>query len=203
MSVHKDPSGRRSVQQEAIVTGTPEQVWDAIATGPGVSSWFVPCQIDGQVGGKIVSSFRPGMESTATITGWNPPRSFNAESPAWAPGAPTMATEWTVEARSGGTCVVRVVHSWFAETDDWDKQFESTELGWAAFFRDLELYLVNFNGQPSKTFQLMGFSTESQEATWAKLMKMLGLDGKAVGASVNSPAGAPMLSGEVKYVAPD
>ena len=72
-----------------------------------------------------------------------------------APGAPIMATEWTVEARSGGTCVVRVVHSWFAETDEWDGQFEGTEHGWPAFFRDLALYLVNFRGQPSSTFQLM------------------------------------------------
>jgi hypothetical protein len=42
MSVKIDPSGRRSVQVEVEVPGTPEQVWQAIATGPGVSSWFVP-----------------------------------------------------------------------------------------------------------------------------------------------------------------
>ena len=42
MSVKKDASGRRSVQVEVEVPGTPEEVWQAIATGPGVSSWFVP-----------------------------------------------------------------------------------------------------------------------------------------------------------------
>ncbi len=200
MSVKVEESGRRSVQSEAEVPGTPEQVWQAIATGPGVSSWFVPCTMEEREGGKITASFGPGMESTNTITAWNPPQSFSAEGGEMAPGAPAMATEWTVEARSGGTCVVRVVHSWFAETDEWDGQFEGTEVGWPAFFRDLALYLVNFIGQPSQTFQLMGFSTESQEATWEKLLKAFGLAGTAVGGEVNSPSGVPMLAGEVKYL---
>jgi uncharacterized protein YndB with AHSA1/START domain len=200
MSIKIDPSGRRSVQSEAEVPGTPDQVWQAIATGPGVSSWFVPCRIDTRVGGEIIASFGPGMEASSTITSWNPPNSFTAEGSEIAPGAPTMATEWTVEARTGGTCVVRVVHSWFAETDEWDGQFEGTEHGWPAFFRDLALYLVNFNGQPSSTFQLMAMSTEPQEETWAKLEAALGLTGKSAGDSVTSAAGAPKLSGEIKYL---
>jgi len=203
MSVKKDASGRRFVQSEAEVPGSPEQVWEAIATGPGVSSWFVPCQIDGKVGGEIVASFGPGMDSTSTVTAWNPPHSFSAEGSEMAPGAPVMATEWTVEARAGGTCVVRVVHSWFAETDEWDGKFEGTEHGWPAFFRDLALYLVHFNGQPSRTFQLMGFSTESQDETWTKLEAALGLAGKGVGHSVSSPEGAPKLSGEIKHLSAD
>ena len=35
MSVKKEASGRRSVQFEVEVPGTPEEVWQAIATGPG------------------------------------------------------------------------------------------------------------------------------------------------------------------------
>jgi len=54
-----------------------------------------------------------------------------------------MATEWIVEARSGGTCVVRVVHSLFASADDWDDQIESIESGWPTFFRILRTYLTN------------------------------------------------------------
>ena len=45
MSVKKEASGRRYVQVEVEVPGTPEEVWQAIATGPGVSSWFVPTEI--------------------------------------------------------------------------------------------------------------------------------------------------------------
>ena|SRR5436190_588597 len=111
MSVNKEASGRRSVQVEVEVPGTPAEVWQAIATGPGVSSWFVPTESEERVGGAVVAHFGPGMDSTATVTAWDPPHRFAAESPDLGPNAPTLATEWVVEARSGGTCVVRVVHS--------------------------------------------------------------------------------------------
>ena len=41
MSVEKHASGRRSIRVEVEVPGTPEEVWQAIATGPGVSSRIV------------------------------------------------------------------------------------------------------------------------------------------------------------------
>ena len=111
MPVKKDANGQRSVESEAEVPGTPEEVWAAISTGPGVSSWFVPTTIEGREGGNITASFGPGMDSHAKITSWEPPRRFTAVNEGgMGPGSPTMATEWTVEARSGGTCRVRVVH---------------------------------------------------------------------------------------------
>jgi hypothetical protein len=42
MNIKKEPSGRRSVQIGIEIPGRPEEVWQAIATGPGISSWFVP-----------------------------------------------------------------------------------------------------------------------------------------------------------------
>src|SRR5215218_632717 len=104
MPVNKDPDGRRWVQAEFEVPGTPEEVWQAIATGPGVSSWFVPTEV--REDGTVVTHFGPGMDAVATPTAWDPPRRFAAESE-FAPGAPKMGTEWIVEARAGGTCVVR------------------------------------------------------------------------------------------------
>ena len=50
MSVKKEASGRRSVQVEVEVPGTPEEVWQAIATGPGISSWLVPAEFEERVG---------------------------------------------------------------------------------------------------------------------------------------------------------
>src|ERR1043165_3525707 len=141
MPVKKGPSGRRLVEVEVEVPGTPEEVWEAIATGPGVTSWFVPTEVDGREGGKVIAHFGPGssMDSVAEITEWEPPRRFAAESQDMGPEAPTLATEWVVETREGGTCTVRVVHSWFMSTDDWDAQFEQAEMGWGVFFQILRL----------------------------------------------------------------
>ena len=38
----------------------PQVVWDAVATGEGISSWFVPCALEPQVGGRIVQFADPG-----------------------------------------------------------------------------------------------------------------------------------------------
>src|SRR5881409_3913244 len=107
MSVKKEPSGRRSIQVEVEVPGSPEEVWQAIATGPGISSWFVPTEFEESDGRPVAvkMNFGPGMESRAAMTAWDPPRRFAAESSGWG-GSPPMATEWSVEARAGGVCLV-------------------------------------------------------------------------------------------------
>jgi uncharacterized protein YndB with AHSA1/START domain len=201
MPVKKDASGRHSVEVETEVPGTPEEVWQAIATGPGISAWFVPTRLEEREGGAIVLDFGPGMESVGVIKVWDRPRRFVGESKeAMGPGSPTVADEWTVEARSGGTCRVRVVHSWFASTDDWDNQFEGVEKGWPAFFRILKIYLAHFPGQPSQVIPLMAMSSESRSAVWDRLLGSLGLARPAEGQRVESAGGAPRLAGIVERV---
>ena len=157
MSVKKEASGRRSVQVEVEVPGTPEEVWQAIATGPGISSWFVPTEFEERDGKPVAVklNFGPGMESRSAVTAWDPPRMFAAQGEGWG-GSPPIATEWSVEARAGGVCLVRVVHSLFASTDDWDNQLEGTESGWPGFFRTLRIYLTHFRGQRSAIMQFDG-----------------------------------------------
>lgn len=200
MSVKKDASGRRSIQVEVEVPGTPEEVWQAIATGPGVSSWFVPTEVEERDGVPVtvISHFGPGMDSNATVTAWDPPRRFAAESGDLGPGAPPIATEWIVEARSGGLCVVRVVHSLFASGDDWDNQLTGLESGWPAYFRILRLYLTHFRGQRASAFQLMGVVPGPESETWDALTGPLGLAGAAPGERRSAPADAPPLSGTVE-----
>jgi uncharacterized protein YndB with AHSA1/START domain len=197
MSVKKEANGRRSVQVEVEVPGTPEQVWQAIATGPGVGAWFVPTEVDGRVGGTVTSHFGGGMDAVAKITEWEAPRRFAAEN-SWAPGAPVIATEWTVEARDGGKCVVRVVHSLFADNDDWDGQLTGVESGWPSFFRILRLYLEHFAGQPSALIQLIAMPPAA--GAWQKLAGALNLAGAAPGERRSTGDGTPPLSGIVESV---
>jgi len=196
MPVKKDANGQRYVEAEVEVPGTPEEVWRAIATGNGISSWFVPSTVEERVGGAAKANFGPGMESAATIKTWNPPQSFSIETEEEPPGK--VATEWTVEARAGGTCVVRVVHRWFASTDDWDAQFEGHTYGWIAFFRILRLYLMHFAGQCCSMFQLGAFSKASKPETWRSVMSALRIDEKKRQA-VSTP-GVPVLSGAVERI---
>ena len=203
MSVKKEASGRRSVQVEVEVPGTPEEVWQAIATGPGISSWFVPAEFEMRDGKPVAVTlnFGPAMESRSAVIAWDPPRMFAAQGDGWG-GAPPIADEWSVEARGGGICVVRVVHSLFASTDDWDNQLEGTESGWPGFFRILRMYLTHFRGQRSAMMQWIApaAGTESVAQAWEKLTAALGLKGLSAGQRWTAPAGVPALSGVVEHI---
>ena len=201
MPVTKDASGRRFVRAEVEVPGTPEEVWQAIATGPGISSWFVPSTSEERAGGIATANFGPGMDAKATITAWEPPRRLVMDSQDYTgPGGPVVATEWTVESRTGDLCIVRVVHSWFADEDKWDGQFAGHEHGWSAFFRVLHAYLTYFRNQPSSTFQVMHIADGERDAIWKALIAPLGLTNAQRGDRVQSAASAPRLQGTVQYV---
>jgi uncharacterized protein YndB with AHSA1/START domain len=200
MSVKKEASGRRSIQVEVEVPGTPEEVWQAIATGPGISSWFVPTEFEERDGKPVAVklNFGPGMETRSAVTAWDPPRMFAAEAKGWAPGSPTIADEWTVESRGGGICVVRVVHSLFASTDDWDNQLDGLEQGWPTYFRILRMYLADFKGMPCSAMQIVSFSSEPESKTWEKAGGALGLLKVTEGQEWSSPDGLPGMTGVVE-----
>ena len=111
MSVKKEASGRRSIQVEVEVPGTPEEVWQAIATGPGISSWFVPTEFEEQDGKPVAVklNFGPGMESRSVVTAWDPPRMFAKEASGWTPGCRRSRPSGASKPAAGGVCVVRVV----------------------------------------------------------------------------------------------
>ncbi len=202
MSVKKEASGRRSIQVEVEVPGTPEEVWQAIATGPGISSWFVPTEFEERDGKPVAMTlnFGAGIESRSVVTAWDPPRMFARQADGWFPGSPPIATEWSVEARAGGVCVVRVVESLFASTDDWDDQLIGTESGWPGAFRILRIYLTHFSGQRSAFMQFKAPVAGTPADAWATLTAALGMNGVAAGQAWTVPAGVPALRGVVENV---
>src|SRR2546423_7776452 len=201
MSVKKEASGRRSIQVEVEVPGTPEEVWQAIASGPGISAWFTPAEFEERDGKPVAVTlnFGPGMESRSVVTAWDPPRMFAKEADGWA-GSPRIADEWSVEARGGGICVVRVVHSLFASTDDWDNQLEGTESGWPGYFRILRIYLTHFRGQRSAMMQWIAPAAGTEAEAWDTLTAALGLKGVTAGQRWTAPGGVPALSGMVEHL---
>jgi uncharacterized protein YndB with AHSA1/START domain len=202
MSVRKEANGRRSVQFEFDVQGTPEQVWQALATGPGISSWFVPTDVE-ERDGKPVSvkyNFGPGIEPRAKVTAWEPLKMFAQEADGWTPDSPPMATEWRIETHAGGTCTVRVVHSLFASTDDWDNQLEGAKSGWSGFLGILRLYLKYFSGQRSAIMQVTTPIAVTEAAAWETLTAALGLKGASVGQRWTTPAGTSPLGGVVELM---
>jgi uncharacterized protein YndB with AHSA1/START domain len=202
MSVKEESNGRRSVQVEFEVPGTPEEVWQALATGPGISSWFVPTEFEERDGKPVAVKYKfgPGVEPRARVTTWDPPRIFAGEGDGWSPDAPPIATEFRIEARAGGTCTVRIVHSHFASTDDWDNQLEGAKGGWAGFLNILRIYLTHFRGQPSAIMQVTNPIAITEAEAWETLTAGLGVKGANVGERWSTPAGVSPLDGVVELL---
>jgi uncharacterized protein YndB with AHSA1/START domain len=199
MSAENEVPKQRSVQLEFEVPGTPEQVWQAIATGPGISSWLFPTEVEEREGGAVAFHIGPGMDSSGTVTAWEPPRHFAYEEADWYPNAPPLATEFIIEARSGETCIVRLVHSLFASSDEWDNQLEGFESGWPSFFHVLRLYLIHFCGQRSSAFRVMNSGPGPESKAWVALTDALGITSVTKGQRVNASAsGVPPLAGIIE-----
>jgi len=196
MSVKKEANGRRSVQVEFEVPGTPEEVWQAIATGPGISAWFVPAEFEERDGKPVAVKYQfgPGMEIRGAVTAWDAPRMFAAQGDGMG-GSPPIASEWSVEARAGGVCRVRLVHSLFASTDEWDNQLEGATSGWAGFLNILRVYLTHFSGQRSAIMQVTAPVATSDAESWEALTAALGVKGLSVGQRWTTPAGVSPLRG--------
>src|SRR5680860_1322753 len=98
----EDSSARVVIEEvEVEVPASPEAVWRAIATGPGIEAWFVPAEVDEREGGTIVTHHGPFGDSTGTVTVWDPPRRFVYEERDWNPDAPDAqdAPPWATEVR--------------------------------------------------------------------------------------------------------
>ncbi|MFZ0159404.1 MAG: SRPBCC domain-containing protein, partial [Kineosporiaceae bacterium] len=159
---------KRSLELEVEVTGTPEQVWQAIATGPGISSWYVPHTVEERAGGAATASFGPGpeMQIAGRVAAWEPPHRIVFDG---GEGVDGLAFEWVVQARDGGTCVVRLVNSGFGDGAAWDAQYDGLAEGWLLFLLNLKLHLAHFAGQAGTAMLPMAMWAGPREATWAAL----------------------------------
>lgn len=188
---------------EIQVDATPEEVWDAIATGPGVDAWFMGRnQIEQREGGKIRTEMR-GSTEEATVTAWEPPTRFASRTPEGPDGA-FHAFEYLVEGRGEGSTVVRWVHSGFLG-EDWETEYEGLSEGDPMYFDKLRVYLTYFRGRTATPVEVFGPQVPDRDEAWARYRQALGLQGPpALGDGVRlTPEGLPVLEGVVDWLSRD
>ncbi len=115
------------IEFDVEVPGTPEEVWEAIATGPGIYSWFMGRnEIEQREGGTV--SFGIGdWIATSTIEAFDAPRRFVSESPP-GPDGSFHRFDYELEEREGGGTRVKYVHSGMLG-DDWEAEYEGMSEG--------------------------------------------------------------------------
>jgi uncharacterized protein YndB with AHSA1/START domain len=199
----QDENVARVVRVEVEVPGTPEEVWEAIATGPGLECWFVPAEVEEREGGTIKTDHGPFGESTGTVTAWEPPHRFAYEERDWhpdRPDPPPWATEVLVEARSGGTCVVRLASGLYSNAAGWEDEIDPTEDGWRQGLENLRLYMTHYRGLKCSSLFVLSETETSRDSAWEAVAGGLGVLGASDGEQVETPAGAPRVRGVVERV---
>ena len=161
-------------RSEAEVPASPDEAWAAIASGPGIDSWFM---------GR--SEVQPGPDGTVRtvfgeyapelgVTAWDPGRRFAYRS-GEAPDGRFIAYEFLIEGRAGGSTVLRTVTSGFLPGEDWAEEFEAMTLGGEMYFRTLVEYLSHFAGRFAVPVTAFGPPGTAWARDRALLRRALGL----------------------------
>ena len=178
------------LSQEIELAATPEQVWDAIATGPGVDSWFMGRTELGTSVGDSTSLTMLGHTEQAEITAYEPGSRLAIRGEE-APDGQFMATEYLVEGRGGGTTVLRIVQSGMLG-DDWETEFEAMKAGWPIYLETLRQYLEHFAGRAPSVTTAFRPGVGGPDALWKTVTEALGTTpGVAEGDDVRLPDGTP------------
>jgi uncharacterized protein YndB with AHSA1/START domain len=179
------------IRREIEVEATPEQVWEAITTGTG--GWLWPMEYEARVGGAAPFG--------GVVTAWDPPRSLTARAEredGW-----FNVLEHVIEARDGGTAVLRYVHSGIF-LEDWDEEYDGADRHTDFYLHTLGQYLRYFTGSPATYVEANGPEASAGRYAFAALKRGLGLRDETVeGDTVRlTPAGLDPLEGVVDYLRP-
>jgi uncharacterized protein YndB with AHSA1/START domain len=188
------------LRKQITLQATPEQVWEAIATGPGIDAWFMGRnEIEPREGGRTAMTIGPSTEE-GTVTAWDPLRRF-AYQGGYPESGTFMAFEWLIEGRDDGTCVLRLVQSGVLG-DDWESEYDALDKGWDMYQHQLAQYLAWFRGRAAAPVLAVVPDGGAFEQILPRLYDGLGLDGPASeGDKVRlTPEGLDPIEGVVDYV---
>jgi uncharacterized protein YndB with AHSA1/START domain len=184
------------VSRDEEFDADPEEVWDAIATGPGIDSWFMGAtEVEAGEHGVVRTAFG-GYTPQAPITAWEPARRLAYRDDG--DDGRFVAYEFLIEGREGAATVLRTVTSGFLPGDDWEDELEAMRAGGELFHATLVSYLTYFRGRTARPITAFGAPISDWSTTRRALLDALGLADARPGAAVSvRPVGLPPIDGIV------
>lgn len=162
------------VRREQDLPATPEQVWDAVATGGGNLGWLYTMEIEPHVGGKV-------SRGNGTVSVWEPPQHF-AIRVAMDNGFSNTLT-YLIDPVDGGTSHLRMGIHWVHEggwDETWDVKADAAEKHVDFYQHGLAEYLRHFAGRPAVYVNAKRPEPTADPADFAVLRRRLGLADDAV-----------------------
>jgi uncharacterized protein YndB with AHSA1/START domain len=179
------------IRRDVELQGTPEQVWDAVATGAGLASWMFPSPIEG------------GGEG-GPIQAWDPPHHLKIRQEG--EGGWFNALEYTIEGRDGGTTALRYVHSGIFDDEGWDDQYDAVDAHTDFYLHTLGQYVAHFSPRTATYIGDVPGGINGPEASMVaegfdRLKAAVGLDVASEGDTVKADLGDyGRIEGTADYV---
>ncbi|MFD0970083.1 SRPBCC family protein [Plantactinospora endophytica] len=166
------------LRKEIELAATPEQVWAAIATGPGIDSWFMgQTEVDPREGGRNTFTMA-GHTEESTVTAWEPGKRF-AYGTEPGPDGGFMAIEYLIEGRDQGSTVLRLVQSGVLG-DNWETEYEAMQVGWDMYLGTLAAYVRHFPGRHAAQVAAFRPGAGEPDQVWAAVAGAFGISGEVV-----------------------
>ena len=187
---------------EIEVSATPEQAWQAVATGEGMDGWFMGRnEIEPREGG-VIRTVTPTWSEEATVTTWDPPNRFAYRVAEKEDGA-FMTFDYRIEEKEKGSTSIRWINSGRLG-DNWEQEYEAMAEGDEAYFHKLGLYLTYFFGRKATPVETYGPEVHDRDKAMEIMRAGLGLSGPVeVDQKVRlTPEGLEPIEGVVEWVSP-
>lgn len=201
------PAGR-FMEKTIEVKAPVDEVWRALTEADRLSRWFTThAEVhDPGVGGRIVLSWGPDFTGTTRIDIWEPLRHLrtvddrsqrqvsevSAELGRDAAAQPTAHTPLTVDfylESRGETTTLRIVHSGFGDSEEWDREYDAIFRGWGLFLLTLRHYLERHPQDACHHTWVQEMFPTSRTIAWDRMVGVRGLC--AVGSLRNLRHGDP------------
>ena len=179
MTQTESTRGTRTIDRELRIDAPIEDVWKAITDGAEVQRWFAPeAESTPGPGGMIRLHWGPDVTWDMPIAQWEPPHRLvigdegDAGTEAHLDAEPSDAAlriEYTLESDAGAT-VLRLTHSGFGTSGQWDEIYDGTSRGWTYELRALKHYLENHKGELRRLVRARAPISIPLDAAWKKLL---------------------------------
>lgn len=195
----------RDIVLTVELDATPEEVFRAVAEGTEIAKWLAPearsTPPEGDKKATIWISWGGGMGADHEVEIYDSPKHLRREGGQNGETQAPLFTDWWIEAQAGGKTILRLVHSGFSASADWDDEYEAHARGWRLMLTNLRHYFARHRHEPAAHVPFMQNVEQPRLVLWQKLLDQLGFGANPrVGDSFRftTPKGV-VFSGTVDY----
>jgi uncharacterized protein YndB with AHSA1/START domain len=198
----------RDIELSVELDASPEDVFRAVTDGTEIAKWLAPeARVTPPTEGKkgrIFVSWGEGMGVEKPIEIWDAPRRTRHASGENPETKAPLWVDWYVEAKAGGTTTLRLVHSGFSASAEWDDEFDSHARGWRLMLANLRHYFARHAKKPAVHLTFMTKVDSPRADVWSTLLSKLAFRGtpESGDAFRITIAGGDVLTGTIDLVNP-